>query len=369
MPKNENEKSKFDIVPKDIPNDGILFVNHEKNGRSGHAGNTITECTNGDIISFYSNVSGELFNGHGVAGWSEYKISKDGGKTWSEPKVFNYSKSVWDGDEFYSAIVVAIATAPKGPLVAVVARFEEEKWTKQATPVYLLSYDHGITWTAPKEIDKSATVHELSMTYNGVFVHDDTIFVVFIGGAGDMCPGPYSLYASTDNGETFNKRSNLPFPKNNMYGNATVLDNNNIIVYSYPWNKTRNTDEHNLPYVISEDGGYTWSEIKTAYFEKRLRNPQLSEKIGNYYFMHGRSGSFGDNQGRLVLYTSKDAINWDSGVFIKKNIGGVDSYSANTLVGKYSISKPKKLLIQSSIAYDERKVNIRQWWIENISGT
>lgn len=363
---NNEKKCNYDVIPEGVPNDGILFVNHEKNGRSGHGGNTLTECKNGDIISFYSNVSGEIFDGHGVAGWSEYKISKDGGKTWSEPIIFDYSKKVWEDDEFYSAIVVSIISAPKGPLVAVVARFEDEKWVKQATPVYLLSYDYGVTWTRPKEIDKSATVHELSKTYNASFVHEDTIFVVFIGGASDMCAGPHSLYVSTDNGETFNKRSNLPFPKSYMYGAANVIDNGNIIVYAYPWDRTRNTDEFNLPYVISEDGGYTWSEIKKSHFDKRLRNPQLSEKIGGCYFMHGRSGSLGEGNGRLVLYTSRDAVNWESGVFFKRDIDGVDSYSANTVVGKYNQEKSKKLLIQSSIAYDKRKVNIRHWWLENI---
>jgi hypothetical protein len=58
----------FNIIPEGVPNGGILFVNNEAAGRSGHGGNTITECKNGDILCFYSNVSGEIFLGHGVAG-------------------------------------------------------------------------------------------------------------------------------------------------------------------------------------------------------------------------------------------------------------------------------------------------------------
>ncbi|MGI6539127.1 MAG: sialidase family protein [Caldicoprobacterales bacterium] len=358
----------FNIIPEGVPNGGILFVNNEAAGRSGHGGNTITECKNGDILCFYSNVSGEIFLGHGVAGWSEFRRSTDGGKTWSEPCIFDYSKKMWDGDECYSALVVSAVTAPNGTLVAIVARFENEKWIKRFPPVYLLSYDNGYTWSEPREIDNSASVHDLSLTYDGSFVHDDTIYVVFIGGAGDMCPGPYSLYVSTDNGETFNKRSNLPFDHLYNYGTGTVLDDGSIIVYAYPWDETEKTDEHNLPYVISRDGGYTWSEVKTAYFEKRLRNPQLSEKIGDYYFMHGRSGSMGDDPCHLVLYTSKDGINWDSGIFLNRGGRDADSYSANAVIGKHDESKPKKLLIQSSIAYDGRcKVNTCHWWIENIS--
>ena len=58
----------FRVVPADVPNKGILFVDHEKYGRSGHGGNCLTECRNGDIVAFYSNVSGEIEKGHGVAG-------------------------------------------------------------------------------------------------------------------------------------------------------------------------------------------------------------------------------------------------------------------------------------------------------------
>ena len=82
----------FRVLPSDIPNDGILFVDHQKHGRSGHGGNCLTECINGDIVSFYSNVSGETYEGHGTAGWSEYRRSTDGGKTWGESVVLNFSK-------------------------------------------------------------------------------------------------------------------------------------------------------------------------------------------------------------------------------------------------------------------------------------
>ena len=79
----------FRVLPAEIPNKGIRFVDHQKYGRSGHGGNCLTECHNGDIVAFYSNVSGEIYNGHGVAGWSEYRRSKEGGVTWSEPVVLD----------------------------------------------------------------------------------------------------------------------------------------------------------------------------------------------------------------------------------------------------------------------------------------
>jgi uncharacterized protein (TIGR02145 family) len=357
--------SEFDIVPSNTPNDGIMFVNHEPEGRSGHGASTITECKNGDIIAFYGNVSGTIIGGHGSYGWSEYKRSTDGGKTWSEPVILDYSKKVHDEGKG-SALVWTVMTAPNGTIVAVITRFTGFTWQKNETPVYILSYDNGHTWTDPVEIDKSATVDQISMTYNASFVHDGELFVVFVGGGAGSPPGPYSLYVSSDNGETFQKRSDLPFPKemSYLYSAGGVLDDGSIIVYTYP----RSEDERYLPYVTSKDKGRTWSEIKTSFFEKRIRNPQLSEKIGDYYFIHGRSGSRGDDPRNLVLYASRDGIHWDSGIFLNKVQKGGDSYSANAVTGNYDSSKPKRLLIQSSIVYRGSKVNIKHWWIENIAG-
>ena len=360
----------YKIVPGDIPNKGILFVDHSKNNRSGHGGNCIAECRNGDILAFYSNVSGEILNGHGVAGWSEYRRSADGGKTWSDPFVLEYSKKMWEGKGVYSALVFSAVAAPNGNIIAVLARFENEKWVKKLPPVYLLSLDNGLTWSDPMEMDKSATVEDISLTFNASFVHGENLFIVFMGGAADYCPGPYSIYVSKNNGASFSKRSILPFDCRNYYSTAGILDDGRIIVYSYPYRGSA-TDEQNIHYVTSADGGHTWSEVKTSYFSKKIRNPQMSEKIGDYYFIHGRSGSYGEGAGDFVLYSSKDGINWDEGKIICRSIShGGDCYSANEVIGKYGSPGDKRLLIQSSIGYEAgtKKVNERHWWIEEIAG-
>ena len=379
----------FRVVPSHIPNEGILFVDHQRNGRSGHGGNTLAECRNGDIISFYSNVSGceDDILGHGVAGWSEYRRSTDGAKTWSTPIVLDYSRKIWEGDEIFSALVFSVITAPNGTLIAFAIRFASKGWRKQLPPVYLLSHDNGETWSEPREVDPSATVQDISLTFDASFVHEDTVYIVFMGGPENMCIGPYTMYASTDNGETFARRSVLPFDYSNYYSTAGVLDNGNFIVYSYPvkggggvlkgFNQgdgDARTNEHYMPYVVSEDQGYTWSEVRTSYFAKRIRNPQLSAKTGDYYFMHGRSGSYGDAPGNFVLYSSKDGVNWDEGILLQKKIygrAGGDKYSANEVIGKYDPNTPNRLLIQSSIVYDDKtsRVNERHWWIEKIAGT
>ncbi len=370
----------YTINPKSTPNDGIMFIDNESVNRSGHYGSALTECKNGDIIAFYTNVSGKIFEGHGIAGWSEYKRSTDGGKTWGKPTVFPYSKKVWDinkitgdtlpkGKPYIAAFVRSVITAPNGTLVAFLSRqlaSNRDNYLGFKTPVYILSHDNGHTWTEPKEVDEIATSKEISLTNDdgASFVHNGVIYTVFIGGYGT---GEYSFYASYDNGETFTKLSeglfrNRKYKSNYYYMTAKALDDGRFIVYSYDLN-----DEHYFPYVISSDKGRTWSEVKTTYMAKRVRDAQMSEKIGSYYFMVGRSGSFGNDPMNLVLYASKNGIDWDSGQYLKKVQKTLDSYSAIEVVGKYDRKQAKKVLIQGSVGYGVGAcVNVKHWWIEDV---
>jgi len=370
---SESPSKGFQVVPDGVPNNGLLFVDHQKSDRSGHGGNCLTECRNGDIVAFYSNVSGEIQAGHGAAGWSEYRRSEDGGKTWGPPNVLDYSKRAWEGEEVYSALVFAVTTAPNGTLIAFACRFEGELWIKKLPPVYLMSNDQGRTWSDPYPLDTGVNVEEVSLTLDAVFVHNNQIFAVFMGGSAAYCDGPYTLYVSENNGETFERRSLLPFDYQNYYVTAGVLDQGKIIVYSYPYRADKVIDEYNINYVISADEGRTWSEVQTTKFARAIRNPQLSSKIGNFYFLHGRSGSLSRDPGNLVLYSSSDGIHWDDGTILHRKTfkGAYDAYSGNEVIGKYDQTVPNRLLIQSSIAYDagSRKVNEHHWWVEEIDGT
>lgn len=369
----------FSFYPADIPNTGVLFADRQAKGYSGHGNNSITECRNGDIVAFYSMTgsSGDDWNGHGVGGWSEYRRSTDGGLTWSKPTVFDYSKRMWDGDEVYSALVYSLVTAPNGTLIATVIRYANEKWQKQRTPVYLLSNDHGQSWKGPYEFDESATVDDISYTMNTSFVHDGEVFIVFRGGTSNMTPGgPQTLWVSDDNGKSFSQRSTLPFNNATYYWAAGALDQGQIIVYTYDAHLRRDdkTAEQNIPYVISKDGGRTWSDIQTTHFAKGIRNMQLSTKLGEWYFIQGRSGSnprdlVGDDPGplNLVLYSSRDGIHWDEGIVLMSRMqtpGRGDCYSANEVIGKYDPATPKRLLIHSDVSYAGSKItNMHQWLV------
>ena len=85
----------FDISPPSPPNDGILFVDHSKAGRSGHLGHALVEYAPGKILAFYPNCS-DANDGHTGDGWMEYKRSEDGGRTWSKSAPLKYSKRVYE---------------------------------------------------------------------------------------------------------------------------------------------------------------------------------------------------------------------------------------------------------------------------------
>jgi hypothetical protein len=372
------DKKPFSIHPADIPNTGMLFVDRQLEDRSGHGNNSLAECRNGHIVAFYSvtGIGADNLNGHGTAGWSEYRRSTDGGQSWSDPVVFDYSKRMWEGDEVYSALVYSVITAPNGTLIATVIRYANERWQKQRAPVYFLSEDHGQTWQGPREFDESATVDDIAYTMDTSFVYDGEVFIVFRGGASDMSPGgPQTLWVSDDNGESFRRRSVLPFDHANYYWAAGALDDGKIIVYSYNAHQKREdrTAEQNIPYVISTDHGRTWSDVQTTHFAKGIRNMQLSGKLGQWYFMHGRSGSYprdliGDDPGpdNFVLYSSRDGIHWDEGIVLMSRLqtpGGGDCYSANEIIGKYDPETPEKLLIHADVSYSGAKTNMHQWWV------
>ena len=67
----------YEVFPKNLPNEGILFVDHSRKGRSGHLGHALVEYEDGKILAFYPNCSDDN-KGHSAVGWMEYKRSEDG---------------------------------------------------------------------------------------------------------------------------------------------------------------------------------------------------------------------------------------------------------------------------------------------------
>jgi hypothetical protein len=353
----ERDTIPFHIVPPDPPNEGILFVDHSKAGRSGHVGHALVEYEDGKILAFYPNCSaatggfrwmGPEWSGHNADGWMEYKRSEDGGRTWSEPTVLEYSKTVYDEKQGRSVFSEKAVLAPDGSIVLFNLECDistNTDWNPTFTPTFLRSTDGGKSWGPAQKLgDVSARVFDALCV-------EDTILVLNRHREEQL----HVLYASTDNGKAFVKRSRLPFEGRN-YGALAVLSDGGLIAYVY-----NSDDEQRLDYAVSHDKGSSWSESQTAFFAKKIRNPQMAA-FKDGFVLHGRSGHVGRDTGDLghiVLYTSKDGLNWDKGRYLRKKTAGSAAYSNNVLV-----EGGQRLLIQASHAYKHSKTNVLHWWLE-----
>lgn len=358
----------YNVIPKNPPNDGILFVDHSRTGRSGHLGHALVEYEDGKILAFYPNCSSDN-KGHSAVGWMEYRRSEDGGKTWSDPEMLAYSKNLFNkGQTSDLATQKRSAFAEKAVLTdkdEIILFFlvcdisTATVWTDFQIPSYIVSSDGGCTWSEPYELcDRRGRVYD-ARYYNGEII---TLFFVNDKFLGKTDEHVYELYVSNDNGRTFKKRSTLPFDTTNRsYGTMGVLDSGRIVVYIY-----NADDEHNADYLVSDDSGRTWSDVRTAYFAKKLRNPQMAS-VNGCYFMHGRSGSKakkGEEKGHMVLYSSRNGFAWDDGVYLRMREAGLGAYSNSIVVGSLSTLRRKRLLIQASHAYDKHKTNVLHWWVD-----
>ncbi len=355
---------RFAIEPPNPPNDGILFVNHAKAGRSGHLGHALVEVEPGHILAFYPNCS-DANNGHTGDGWMEARRSIDGGRTWSEPQPLVYSKQVYESGKGRSVMCEKALRCADGTLVL----FNLEcgntaehgfRWLPLDVPTRLLSTDGGETWSGAAPVGD-----EPGRIWDALY-HEDVIYALELANDsrvhwyGNLPEHHYSLYVSEDYGRTFVQRSVLPFDfMKRGYGALATLPDGGLIAYVYS-----EDDETHLEFAISRDGGQTWGTVGRTFFAKQIRNPQIAA-FRDGYVLHGRSGSHGDDgvRGHFVLYTSSDGIQWDDGRYLQLRTAGAGAYSNNLLVRDPSGEMPPRLLIQASHAYAQSRTNIHHWWL------
>lgn len=357
---NDSMASDFTITPADIPNKGIVFVDHQLAGRTGHLGHALVEYAPDHILAFYSNCDARVNNGHNGDGWMEYKRSEDGGKTWSEPFVLDYSKKVYDRTADRATLCEKAVRTDDGTIILFNLECRSRMWEPYDVPSCSRSSDGGQTWVP------SMPLGDLPGRVYDARVRDGCVYVlVFCNDAGIQFFGKlpehhYRLYVSTDHGRTFSLRSTLPISFNRRaYGTMTWLSGGRLIVYVYHL-----LDEKRLDYTISDDDGRTWSAVATTTLARQIRNPQVAAFKGGYV-LHGRSGSKGDDatRGHFVLYRSPDGINWDDGRYLAMREHGVAAYSNNLLVGTLKPAAQPRLLIQASYAYEQARTNILHWWL------
>ncbi|MDE2701195.1 MAG: sialidase family protein, partial [Gemmatimonadota bacterium] len=353
------------------------FVDHAPARRGGNLGHALVEYEDGKILAFYPNCSAERHNsekpnrGHSARGWMEYKRSEDSGETWSDRNVVAYSKNLFDTGQSgktskkLSAFAEKAVRTDKGEIVLfflVCDITTNVIWRQFQVPTYISSPDGGHTWSEPSALcDSRGRLYD-ARYYNGEilvlhFKNDNEIN--FLGNKPEHV---YELHMSRDGGRTFVKRSELPFDTiGKSYGTMGIRDNGSIIVYIY-----NSKAEHTMDYVVSDDGGHTWSDPKIAHFQKRIRNPQMAVLNGSY-FMHGRSAFLQgkkEEKGHFVLYASRDGLAWDDGIYLRMREEGIAAYSNSIVVGSLNPHKRNRLLLQASHAYEQHLTNVYHWWID-----
>ncbi len=341
--------------PRIIFSDEEVFVDHSKTQRSGHLGHAMVTLGDGSLIAFYSNCSGHhggIYQGHTMYGWVEYKRSYDGGLTWGEPKVLDYSYDCFVDGIYKIGCEKAVVT-DDGTIVLFCLRSMGYAFEPYATPVCLLSHDNGETWSEPVEVH-----YERGRIYDALYI-DGRILVLefcFHTDKSFTCNEPdrfYKIIASDDGGKSFYLFSTIKFDTmGHQYGNLVRRPDGSIVFYGYNVN-----DEYNLTCAISEDGGKTWSEAFKSHVAKIARNPQVAY-VGGRYILHGRS----ENGMNFVFYHSPDGLNWDEGTVVNEGNKGGCYYSNNMVVtGK---DGKTRLLVQYSDTYARSAVNINHAWVE-----
>ncbi len=314
---------------------GDIVSNLEKDqpGRNSHGGPVCLEYANGDIAAFCSSASG-----HNTDGWSEYALSKDGGKSWTMYHKFPYSFKAYRRDKSQIWVEAGLVT-PNGNAVLFINHF---KGGKRAVTGFMVSADHGTSWNAFQKMPDDYVGYPCATA-----VGESTSYVLFDGTADRQ----HRLFASTDNGKTWQDRGRLPLAPAVWYGALCLMEDGRLLAGGYLTKK-----EDVFTYCISKDGGRTWSDSKTAPLAKKIRDPELAYLDGRYY-LHGRSGNSGKRSRAFVLYQSKDGETWDEGVYINTNYQHPDGYSDNCIIHKYDKDKPEELMVLYSICYKQRLTN------------
>lgn len=329
----------------------ILYVDNEARGRSGHMSHAMAELAPGRLIDFNSNCTAKKYDGHSTYGWIEYRISDDGGETFSDIRELPYSKeALYDGVNVIS--VEKAVACDDGRVVAICLRNTATTlcapWD---TPMTVTSLDGGKTWSKEKELcGYKGRVYD-ALYHNGViyvleFCNDGT--KDFVGVDDDHV---YRIFTSRNNGDTFEELCVVPIlSKGRGYGSMLVDDKGDLHVYAY-----NIKDETHMDHIVSHDLGRSWEEPGTCYLKEGIRNPQTAQMDG-VYLLHGRNAAVNG----FVLYTSRDGVTWDEGCYLA-NKNGLCYYSNNIVLNK---NGKNKLLIQYSECYASQCVNVWHRWLE-----
>jgi len=323
-----------------------MYVDNQARRRSGHMTHGLAEFAPNCFIDFNSNCSAVRLDGHMPYGWVEYRVSRDGGNTYSEPQELTYSKDCFL-DGIHTISVEKAVGCDDGSIVALCLRNSAmdpgfcEPWD---TPTVIRSFDEGKSWTEPVEcIPYQGRIYD-------AFYDEGVIYVLifcnehFLGSTEEH---KYRLFKSFDNGNSFEEIAVIPFDTLRRGYGSIVFDADKKL-HAYAYNEA---DESKIDHAVSDDLGVTWMVLAPCHVEKGARNPQTA-LIDGVFVLHARSASLKN----FVFYTSMDATNWDEGTIVASTVP-VGQYYSNNL--QLQDEKGKFLLVQYSESYDGSKVNVK----------
>lgn len=326
-----------------------LYIDNQARGRSGHMTHAMAELAPGRIIAFNSNCSAIRGKGHSAYGWVEYRYSEDGGKNWSESFDLEFSKkTLLDG--VYS-ISVEKAVCQDGILTCFLLRNHQfdnetacEPW---GTPLVMRSPDGGKTWEDPVEFSPYPGRIYDAVTHDGVIYALETCDPRFFS---EVKEPRYRLFASRDNGRTFQEESVVALDSYHRgYGALQFRRDSSLLAYA-----CNIADGKSLDVSLSNDNGKSWIILPAIQLKHGIRNVQIAPLAGGFV-MHGRAWSGGSGQGQ-VIYTSPDGLNWDDGILLEpeKKL----CYYSNMLPLKDAGNREYVLLQYSDLYADDARVNV-----------
>ncbi len=326
----------------DVFGDIIADMENDRPGRCSHGGPVCLEYPNGDIAAFHSNTSG-----HNLDGWSEYALSKDGGRTWKRHNKVQYSFDAYAKDQLYPVWVEEGLVTERGTIILFLTHFRGVGGGIRIRLGTIKSYDNGATWTAFETLDGNFTGYPLSTAVAG-----ETNYVLVDSNVGErQGAGPHVLYVSRDDGRSWSRRSALSLDHDKWYGTMTITADGRLLAGAYT-----EKDEHHFYYCISKDEGHTWGPQQKAYLDKMIRDPELAYLSGKYY-LQGRSGHGKEGGYRFVLYQSDDGERWGKGIIVSGDTGHPDGYSQNCIINKYDDDVPNELMAVYAIIYKGHDTN------------
>ena len=334
--------------------DPILYVDNESRKRSGHMSHAMAEFAPGKIIDFNSNCSAAIYMGHSTFGFMEYRISEDGGKSFSEPKTFPYSlEQLYDG--IHTVSIEKAVALENGKIITFCILNDAHKLCEPwDTPMTVTSLDGGKSWGEPKALcSYKGRVYD-AIVHNGIiyvilFCNDAT--VSFLGNKPEHV---YRLYASKNGGESFEEICVVP-TETTRRSYASIIFDGEERMHFYTYDRDA---EHDPDHLVSTDYGRTFEILGKCHLAKGSRNIQTAY-INGIFVLHCRGEEI--NRNKFALYTSENGHDWDEGEFIDKTDFDTCFYSNNLLLKDENGAE--RLLIQYSHSYFEKSVNVRHMWL------